>query len=385
MKIVDVKATPIWVIPSRGRINMLVEIITDQGLIGIGEAEAGRKPGEIAIGIKALIEKGYKQVLLGEDPTNFRPLYDKMLNYSWYSENGLGMAALSGVDMALIDLTGKILKVPACKLFGGCYRNKVRAYASHPIVTPKSINEVITESLDLIDKGFTGIKFSFSWWKDFGKNLKEDMGIVRKIRTEIGYDIDMMISENAPNRGVSKAIRIAKALEEFDLLFWEDALPRGEIDQYAALSAAVDLPIEVGEKVNNQMLKYFILRKAVDAINPEITNTCLSETKKLADLAYLQGIMTYPHNHGSILSVAAITQLVASMPDGDLIEYRTSDIDDSMTALLLEKLSPEKGYIEVPQKPGLGIELDQNVVKKLEWDGSKISDIDSKIHDYPRW
>jgi L-alanine-DL-glutamate epimerase-like enolase superfamily enzyme len=244
---------------------------------------------------------------------------------------------------------------------------------------------VITESLDLIDKGFTGIKFSFSWWKDFGKNLKEDMGIVRKIRTEIGYDIDMMISENAPNRGVSKAIRIAKALEEFDLLFWEDALPRGEIDQYAALSAAVDLPIEVGEKVNNQMLKYFILRKAVDAINPEITNTCLSETKKLADLAYLQGIMTYPHNHGSILSVAAITQLVASMPDGDLIEYRTSDIDDSMTALLLEKLSPEKGYIEVPQKPGLGIELDQNVVKKLEWDGSKISDIDSKIHDYPRW
>jgi len=385
MKIVDIEATPIRVIPSRGRINLLVEVKTDEGLTGIGEAEAGRKPGEIAMGMKSLIEKGYRQVLLGEDPRDHRYLYEKMLNYTWYSETGMGMCALAGVDMALIDLAGKSMQVPACRVLGGCYRTKVRAYASHPFVTPKTIDDACREAAELVEKGFTGVKMTFSWFKGFGDNLKEDIRYVKLIRDAIGYGIDLAISENAPNRGVAKAIRIARALEEYDLLFWEDALPRGELEQYAQLSAAVDLPIEAGEKVVNQMLKYFIFRRAVDAINPEVTNNSLSETKKIADLAYAAGIKTYPHNHGSIVGAVANLHLVASMPDGDLVEYRTSDPDPSMLELLVDPPKFRNGYFEVPQTPGLGIELDRRVVEKLKLGQETPGEVASEIHDYPRW
>ena len=132
MEIVDVRVTPLrlgleqiketeaykhrphpW-----GWNSCLVEVETDEGLTGIGEACAGGKMGDVTIGVKAFIEKGYRSVLLGEDPTNYRHLWQKMHNYSWYTETGVGMSALSGVDMALVDLTGKILGIPACKVLG---------------------------------------------------------------------------------------------------------------------------------------------------------------------------------------------------------------------------------------------------------------------------
>jgi len=191
MKITNIKTTPLISNPKRNFIHLLVEVETDEGLTGIGETDAGLESAGIIPGQKALIEKGFSQVLVGEDPVNYRPLFDKMMNHHWYSHSGTGLSALAGVDMALVDLAGKALNIPACKLFGGCYHKKVRPYASHPIVTPKTYESAIEESLALIEEGYTAIKFSFSWFENFGENLKADMEIVRKVRDAIGYDIDI--------------------------------------------------------------------------------------------------------------------------------------------------------------------------------------------------
>lgn len=378
MKIVDVKVTPLMLYQQvaerlgtgiSGLGSCLVELRTDDDLVGIGEACATGM-GEAYVGVKAFIERGYKPLLLGEDPTNYRYLWDKMHNCSWFADTGVGMAALSGVDMAMVDLVGKALKVPACKLLGGYFREKVRPYASHPWVTPRTHKEVCREAVELVEKGFTAIKMSFAKFPSFGENLREDMKYVKEIRDAIGYDIDLMISDQAPPRSVSKAIKMARKLEEYDLLFWEDALPRGDIEGYAKLTAAVDLPIEVGEEMTNQMLKYFIFRRAVDAVNPDATQIGgLSETRKIAEIAQSAGIRVYPHGFWSAISAAANVHLMASMPDAPdaLMEYRTSLPHASMQELLEEPLRFAKGYIEVPKAPGLGIELNRKVVEKIEW------------------
>lgn len=379
MKIVDVKVTPIPIGRIEARMletgefehwavmgSCLVEVETDEGVTGIGEAWAGGP--EIFIGIKAFIEKGYKSVLLGEDPINYRSLWDKMHTYSWYADTGIGMCALSGVDMALMDLTGKALGVPVCKIMGGCYRIKLRVYASHPAVTPKTHKEACKEAVELIEKGYTAIKMSFTAFPNFGENLRGDIKYVKEIRDAIGDDIDLMISEAAPPRSVSKAIGIARNLEKYNVLCYEEPLPRGDIEGYAKLTAAVDLPIVAGEEMTNQMLKNFILRGAVDVINPDATQIGgLSESKKIADLASTVGIKNYPHHFTSAVGLAANAHLVASMPHDTFTEVRTSFPDPSMEELLEEPLKFEKGYLKVPKGPGLGIKLNRKVVEKIKW------------------
>lgn len=374
IKITDVKVTPL---AREGRaMSCLVEVETDVGITGIGETYGGgfsaeiRPYGEFAIAIKAIIEKGYKSVLLGENPTNYRSLWDKMFNYSWLSQTGVGMAALSGVDIALVDLTGKALGVPVCKLLGGCYRNRVRPYASHPWMTPKTHKEVCKEATELVERGYTAMKISFARFLGFGENLREDMKFVGEIKDAIGYDVDLAISDSAPPRSVSKAISMARRLEEYDLLFWEDPLTRGDVEGYSKLTSAVDLQIEAGEEMTVQMLKYFIHRRVVDVVNPDVCqHGGLSECKKIADLASAAGIRDIPHGFLSAIGAAANVHLVASMPDGDLMEYRTSLPDPSMNDLLVESLKFENGYIEVPQEPGLGIELNRKVLEEIRWTG----------------
>lgn len=366
MKISEVKATVL----NRHKTPMscLVEVETDTGITGIGEAYGGT----LSIAVKVFIETAYRNLLLGEDPTNFRMLWDKMHNCHWFSDTGVGMAALSGVDTALVDVTGKALGVPAWKLLGGCYRKKVRPYASHPWMTPETHVELCNEAAKLAEQGFTAMKISFAKFNNgrFGENLKEDIKYVKAIRDAIGYDVDLMISDNAPNRGVSKAICIARALEEYEVLFWEDPLPRGDVEGYARLSEVVDLPIEAGEEMTVQMLKYFIHQRAVDMVNPDVTqHGGISECKKIADLAYAAGIRHIPHGFYSVISTAASAHLVASMPDGDLLEFRTSLPDPSMNELLVDPLKLKDGYLEVPQGPGLGIEIDRKVLDKIAWSG----------------
>lgn len=382
MKIVDIKATPLLLksvkkerlatgqlYPSLG--TCLVEVKTEDGLTGIGEACASAGPsGEAYMGVMAFIEKGFKPLLLGKDPTNYRSLWDEMYNSSWYVHTGIGLSALSGVDMALIDLAGKAMDVPAYKILGGCYRNKVRPYASHAFITPGGYIEGIQEAANLIEKGFTAVKVSFSRFPNFGENLSEDIKYIKKIRDTIGYSVDLMISEFGPPRPVSKAIRMARAFEEYNLVFWEEPITRGDIEGYAALTRAVDLPIEAGEEMTNQMLKYFISKRAVDVINPDVTQIGgLSEMKRIADLAYISKIPLYPHHFWSAISTAANVHLIASMPDGDLLEYRTSYPDPSIEELLVEPLKFENGYIEVPKGPGLGVELNRKVLNKITWRG----------------
>jgi len=371
VEITNVKVTGLN-LPKERRLGLLgwgsclVEVETNEGVTGIGESCAGGRMGEANVAVKAYIEKGYKPLLLGEDPTNYRYLWEKMHSSSWYAGTGIGMSALSGVDIALVDLAGKAWGVPACKILGGRYRNRVRPYASHPWLTPETHEEACREAVQAIDNGFTAIKVSFASFAHFGNNLREDMKYVKEIRDAIGYDVELMISDDQPPRSVSKAIMIARKLEEYDLTFWEDPLRLGDIEGYAKLTDAVDLPIEAGEEMTNQEISNFILRRAVDVVNPDVTQIGgLSEAKRIADLAYAVGIRDCPHSFWSAISAAANVHLVASMPDESMMEYRTSLPDASMEELLVEPLKLERGYIEVPKRPGLGIELNRRVVEEL--------------------
>jgi D-galactarolactone cycloisomerase len=117
------------------------------------------------------------------------------------------------------------------------------------------------------------------------------------VRNAIGQGVDLMISDFAPPRPVSKAIRMARALEEYNLVFWEEPITRGDIEGYVALTEAVDLPIAAGEEMSNQMLKYFISKRAVDIINPDVAQIGgLSEMKRIVDLAHMAKIPLHPYH-----------------------------------------------------------------------------------------
>ena len=371
MKITDVKAIPLYDGEILTRMDCLILIETDDGEVGVGEAYAHSPHGpDAALAIQAIVETGYRPKLLGEDPTDYRRLWERC--YRGYATAGLPVHALSGVDIALMDLAGKALKVPAHKLLGGAFRDKVRVYASHMSIRPQ-MEVALREAREAVEAGYTAIKVTAGLFPGFGLHPQEDGKLLQQVRDVVDDDVELALSFGpgnwVPGWGLSQARRFARELERFDLLFWEEPLPRWDIDGYARLTATVGLPIEAGEGLTDRLqVKDFLLRSGVDVVNTDIVEIGgLSEGKYVAEFARRLGVRVIPHGLGTSVGAAANLQLTASMPDGYLMEYRTSPPSPFMRELLTEPFKFEKGFIHVPNGPGLGIELAEEGVRRYTY------------------
>jgi L-alanine-DL-glutamate epimerase-like enolase superfamily enzyme len=348
----------------RGSI-VIVRIETDEGIEGIGDAMTHCFYHEAGFAVKTLIEKGLKNLLIGEDPLEIQRLWRKMYLSEMYTRQwGLAINAISAIDTALLDIAGKAWNVPVYKILGGHYHDKIKVYASD-LFDFKNPSKTIQLVNNLIERGFTAIKLGYG---GFGFNIDESIKMIKDIRDAISYNVTFMVDGPA-TLSVPQAIKLGKKLEKYEIFFWEEPLPKDDIEGYIQLSKELELNIAAGEQLQTiYAFKDWIVKKAVDIIQPDVHIAGgLSHCRKIADLAEEWNILLIPHSWSTAINFVAALHLVSSIPNGLFVEYRTTPTV-LMNELLKEPIKIENGYAKVPDKAGLGIELNEKVIKEYKID-----------------
>jgi L-alanine-DL-glutamate epimerase-like enolase superfamily enzyme len=362
------------------RTYTLVKIVADDGLHGI--AEAYGTPG---VGVKEQI-LSLKPWLVGKDPLEIDTLYTQMgegtSQLSGSRTDGSAhnlMRAVSGIEMALWDLAGKILEVPTSTLLGGRFRNKVRVYdhAGPRNMLDKASCRDWAQKLKEHPSGFTAHKFATWHTNSNADNARDRTNRVLttkelvnvhqgfdNCREACGWDHDIMVHAHW-EFDLRTAMQIADAVESCKPLWLEDPLPVQYSESWKRLCAASHVPICTGENlVGREGFQDFIINQGLDILNPDLRNTGgFLETKRIADMAHLFGLPLCNHNTGSQVYTYAAAQWAASIQDYVTLETITGEGGWMDQVLLLDGPYIKDGFIQVTEKPGLGVELNPDVVK----------------------
>ena len=345
----------------------IVRVSTDAGIRGYADLET--EP-HIA---KAVVDapgegtvpgfQGLRSVLVGEDPFETERLWQKMYMASvYYGRRGVAIQVLSGIDIALWDIIGKATALPIYKLLGGGYRDKVRAYASTLFRSkPSAIEEACRQ---YVDQGFTAVKFG---WGVFGEDTETDVALVEAARRALGNANDLLIDTGwYVHRTAGEAIGLVRRLEPFRPFFIEELLSPEDYDGYAQLADAVDTLIACGEQESTQWGFHTLLQRGrVDIIQPDISRCGgFTAARKIVHLADLYNRLVIPHAWLSDLLTAASLHLNAFLHRSVFQEFNvtTGPLSREITK---EPLRLRDGYIDVPQGPGLGVEVDERAIERL--------------------
>ncbi len=351
--------------------QVVVHIETDEGYDGWGECCTGGEYGESALAVKTLIERGFVPRLKDADPRDFRKIWEKLFSEtSWYGRRGLTAFAQSGIDTALVDIAAKSYGVPASRLLGGCYRNEIPLYASL-LFDMDDVNGTAEKGLRYIRDGYFGVKFGWGMIpsKPFGANAEADEKMVSSIREAFGSHGNIMVDVGRyVNWTSDHAIQMAKRLEKHGIFWLEEALPQDDLAGYVRLTSSTDVTIAFGEGLYTVYdFADVISRHAADLIQPDASKLGgISEMKRIIELAWINNVRWVPHNWSTAINSAASMQLVASAPDGFLMELK-QESNPLISELSKQKFQINHGKLIVPDTPGIGIEIDQNVVDKYRW------------------
>lgn len=378
MKITKVEAIPvrqpgeIELINDSAQDGVIIRIETDEGIVGYGEVDSAPWV------VKSIVEspishnicRGLIHSVLGQDPFDINKIWEDMYATSmFYGQRGVAVQAMSGIDIALWDILGKATNQPLYKLFGGAFRKKVRAYAS--TLMPYTPTEAAEEALKWKEAGFTAIKMG---WGGFELGIKESVALAQAAREAVGDDIDLMFDIGfirSPDRDVDAASRIAlcKELEGLHPYWIEEALQPYDYVGYKKLAAGTSLRIACGENETTRYgFKRLIDECQVDIVQPDMTRCGgLSEARKIAVYAHTNGVTTIPHAWSSGIVVAASTHLIASNMNSSILEYCVWDTP-IRKELVKNDLKVVDGYVTVPDRPGLGVEIDEDALQRLRVD-----------------
>jgi D-arabinonate dehydratase/D-galactarolactone cycloisomerase len=341
-----------------------VKVFTDDGLVGVGECTVREAPEAHA----KIIEKLLKPILIGHDPFDRQVLWERMLaslRTRGHTE-GFFVEAISGVDIALWDLIGKKLALPIHKLLGGAHDNKVKAYASSLYFGKPE--EVGAEARRLVEQGHDQMKLKIGM-SSAGLGRDADVANVKAIRAAVGDDVDIMVDANSAF-SVRSAIAVGRKLERYEVFWFEEPVPPDDLDGYIHVSAALDVPVCGSESLFARYnFRDLIVKHAVDIVQPNIARCGgISECQKIAAMAEAHNMPFTSHIGLSGAGCRAATlQFVATLPREIFLTYeymyRPSVIGSQILSESLEKF--ENGYLELPTKPGLGIELNDDVLKRF--------------------
>jgi L-alanine-DL-glutamate epimerase-like enolase superfamily enzyme len=363
-----------------GRTYTMVKIVSDAGVYGIGEAY-----GSPGIGVKEQI-LSLKPWLIGKDPLGIDTLYTMMgvrqPSLSGSRTDGSAhmlIRAASGIEMALWDLAGKLLGVPTTTLLGGKFRDKVRVYdhaAPRDMLDPASCREW-AQRVKADPRGFTAHKFGFRHTDpkvDRARDLANRVLTTKELiqirhgfencREAIGWDHDIMVHCHW-EYDLRTSIQIAEAVESSKPMWLEDPLTVEYSESWRRLCASSRVPICAGENLaRRQGFKDFIIYQGCDILHPDLRNSGgFLETKRIADMADVFGLPMATHNTGSQLNTWATCQWAGSIRDFMACETVTGKGDWMDQVLLLDGPYIEDGFIRVTEKPGLGVDLNPDVVK----------------------
>jgi len=397
LKITDLRVATLRGVPFT---SPLIRLDTNQGIYGLGEVRDGASK-NYALMLKSRI--------LGENPCNVDKVFRKIKQFGNHARQAGGVC---GVEMALWDLAGKAYDVPAYQMLGGKFRDKVRCYADTDMSpdakifagrlkermdrgytylkmdlgvqlvqkTPGTVTSPKEVDLRMLEHPFTGIEIT-----DKGISMMADY--VARVREVIGMEIPLA-ADHFGHVGVNSCIRLAKALEKYNMAWLEDMVPWFYTDLQKKITDAVDVPILTGEDIYlKEEFAKLCDRHAVDIIHPDLASSGgLLETKKIGDYAEERGVAMAMHFAGSPVSGLANVHCAAATRNFLALEIHAADVpfwDDLVTGVA--KPIVQKGYIPVPEAPGLGVTLNDEACKQHllepgyfeptpEWDKDRSND-----------
>lgn len=354
MKITDIKT---FVVDCFRTNWAFIKVYTDEGIDGVGEATLEYKE-------KALIGavEHIKDVLVGQDPTNIERIAHDLYRDSYWRCGPVLMSAISAVETALWDILGKSLGVPVYKLLGGKTTDKVRIYVNGWFAGAKTPEEFGEKAKIAVQRGITAMKwdpFGKSYLEISNKDLDTALRCVAAVREAVGDEMDLLI-EGHGRFNVPTGVKIAKELEQFKPMLFEEPVPPDNLEALKAVRDKSPVAISAGERLYNmRQYKDLFEMRAADYIQPDISHAGgIMELKKISAMAETHYIAFAPHNPSGPVANAATLQLAGCCTNFSILEIMYSDVP-WRADVTNEDLRYEDGYIYIPDKPGLGIEINE--------------------------
>jgi L-alanine-DL-glutamate epimerase-like enolase superfamily enzyme len=349
--------------------DLVVLVHTDEGITGIGEVDSAPEAVRAVIDAPGshAIAGSLKHLLIGEDPLDVEGLWHKMYRGLIYvGRRGIALHALSGIDIALWDIAGKAAGKPVCELIGTPQRDKVRAYAS--MLMPDEPAEVTDRVSTLREQGFTAVKLG---WGPLGADARKDVELAAAAVVAAGEGGTILIDAGLGyGRDARTAIGVAEQLDDLGVFWLEEPFEPDEYEAYAELADAVAIRVAAGEQDTTLWgFRELIERGHVDLVQPDVTRCGgITELLRIAEFAHARGVETVPHAWKSGIIKAASLHVNAVLPDALFQEYCVADTPIN-TSLTRERLPIDAdGLVAVPSGPGLGVELDDDVLARFRVD-----------------
>jgi L-rhamnonate dehydratase len=349
--------------------DLVVLVHTDEGITGIGEVDSAPEAVRAMIDAPGshAIANSLRDLVIGEDPLEIERLWHKMYRGLIYvGRRGIALHAISGIDIALWDIKGKALGKPVCELIGTPRRSRVRAYASRLMPdTPGEVREAVGA---LREQGFTAVKLG---WGPLGGDAGLDLELASAACEAAGEGVTILIDAGLGYvADAQKAIGVARGLEELGVFWFEEPFEPDEYEAYAELADAVEIRVAAGEQDTTFWgFRELIERGHVDVVQPDVTRCGgITEMLRIAELAAGRGVETVPHAWKSGIIKAASLHVNAVLPEALFQEYCVAETPIN-TLLTRERLPIDsEGFLTVPTSPGLGVELDLDVLERYRVD-----------------
>jgi L-alanine-DL-glutamate epimerase-like enolase superfamily enzyme len=356
------------------RFVSLLKITTDEGITGWSDIETQPHVGRLIVDFPSGGELGFesiKSALVGENPLERERLRQKLYRFmAYFGRQGVGMQMMSGVDIALWDIAGKAFGQPVSTLLGARYREQVKGYASTLFrPTPDDMKRAVEGYLA---HGFKAMKFG---WGVFGCDLALDIALVRAAREAAGPEVDLMVDPGwygmdrahpVRHRSLKDWIRLVRELEAYQVFWLEDFLHPENFEGYARVSeATTSLRIAAGEQLAGPAeFERLATEGKAHVLQPDLSRCGgLTVGRQIADFCMRRQIECVPHAWLTDLLKAASLHLNAYLAQSVYLEYNVSSAS-LLNTLCKTPITMKDGYIPVPDGPGLGVEVDEQIVKK---------------------
>ncbi|MBP1762120.1 MAG: dgoD [Firmicutes bacterium] len=365
---------------------IVVRVNTDEGISGYGELG-------MAYGIGYTAGFGMCQdlarIIIGMDPRNNEEIWEKMLKKTFWGQGGgtVIFSGMSALDTALWDIKGKVLNTPLYQLLGGKTNKKLRAYASQlqfgwglgkdkqSLNHPKEYADI---ALQAVEMGFDAVKVDpigfdkNGVWRamDLTGTLPQDhvelaYQRVKAIREAVGSGVDIIVEMHAMT-DTTAAIQFGRRIEDLNIMYYEEPTMSLNPDQMKQIATSVRVPIAAGERIYSRWgYRPFFHNGSIQMIQPDVGNCGgITEGKKICDMAHVYDVKVQAHVCGGPIATAVALHLEAAIPNFMIHETHRYSLLEGNICTCKYDYQPENGYYEVPELPGIGQELDEDVVKK---------------------
>ena len=370
------------IVTSPGRNYVTVKIETDEGIYGLGDATLNGRE----LSVAKTLEEYLAPLLIGKDPDNIEHIWQYLYKGAYWRGGPVLMTALAGIDMALWDIKGKVAGLPVYSLLGGKSRDKILCYTH---VFGQNFQEVKDEALEKITEGYKalrvqvaipGLKGTYGTVEDDARTLpfvetwdsRPYLNIIPELfeflRTEIGDEIHL-IHDSHERLQVSEALKLAKELEKYDLLFLEDLLKPENKDGFMQIRNQTSTPLAMGELFNSKWDALLLIKEQlIDYIRCDLSHIGgITEAMKIAALAETFHVKTAWHGPADISPVAHLANLHVDYAITNFGIQELAEFPDQVDKVFKGRPEFRDGYLTIPDKPGLGCDIDEKAAAEYPY------------------